>query len=95
MLVDNYTYRFEADPEVHPELEAGDDVEVHIFRGEILRELTPLGNSLTWVIERIGEEGLELSRGATRQNVYHEVVRSGFQDGTLVVGEPCSKGLQN
>jgi hypothetical protein len=93
MLVDNYTYRIEADPEVHSGLEAGDELEVHIFCGEILRELTPLGNSLTWVIERIGEDELELSRGATRQNVYHGVVRSGFQDGTLVVGEPCSKGL--
>lgn len=94
MIVDNHTYRVDASPEAHPELDAGDDQEVHVFRGEVLRELTPLGNSLTWVIERIDADGLELSQGATRQYVYHDVVRSGFQDGKLVVGEPCSKGLE-
>lgn len=95
MLVDNHTYRVDADLDAHPELEDGDDQEVHIFRGEVLRELTPLGNSVTWVIERIDADGLELSRGAKRKYVDHSVVRDAFGDGTVVVGEPNSKGLQN
>lgn len=79
MVVNSHSYDVDGDG----------GLDVHIFRGEILREMTPFGTSLTWVIEYVGEDGVELSRGAKRKFISHDTVYSAFENGTAVVGEPC------
>lgn len=76
MIENSRTYEFE------------DGEDVILERGDVLAERTPLGGVLTWVAESISRSGVELSRGATRVEVSHETVKSGFENGDLFVGEP-------
>ena len=62
--------------------------DIHVQRGDVLAEYTPLGSIGTWVVESIDDDGLELSRGGRRLEVRHQTIKRSFRHGALIVGAP-------